>query len=242
MDTSFAAAPAFDGDSDEYETGEALQIERRTGQHVFDSLAVVRYPGSIEAEAIRGLRTRIMAQHVREGRRSLAICSPSEGSGCTFVAANLAIALGQIGVKTVLVDADLRFPAVAPLLGIDGNEPGLAEYLTDRQAHVDDFVLGPVAPSLWVVPAGAVPGNPQELLSGDRFREFVDSLLREFDMAIFDTTAANRCTDAQRVATLASYSLIVARKHKSYVNDVAMLAKQLRADRSTVIGTVLNEF
>ena len=84
--------------------------------------------------------------------------------------------------------------------------------------------------------------HPQELLAGSRFKAFMDQLLREFELTILDTTATSRCTDAQRVATVAGYSLIVARKHKSHVKDVATLVKLLRADRSNVVGTVLNDF
>ena len=58
-------------------------------------------------------------------------------------------------------------------------------------------------------------------------------------MTIFDTTPANGCTDAQRVATVAGYSLVVARKNSSYVDDLATLAKLLRADGSKVVGSVL---
>ena len=88
----------------------------------------------------------------------------------------------------------------------------------------------------------AAQSNPQELLAGMRFKNFVDQLLREFDLTIFDTTATNTCTDAQRVATVSGYSLVVARKHKSHVKDVTTLANLLRADRSMVVGTVLNDF
>ena len=86
------------------------------------------------------------------------------------------------------------------------------------------------------------PANPQELLSSARFRDVVNQVLREFDLTIFDTTPTNSCTDAQRVATIAGYSLIVARKNISYLNDVKLLSNLLRADRSLVVGTVLNEY
>src|SRR6185312_755851 len=63
-------------------------------------------------EAFRGLRTHIMARHVGEGRRSIVVCGPTPAVGCTFVAANLAVALSQIGFNTLLIDANLRDPAL----------------------------------------------------------------------------------------------------------------------------------
>jgi protein-tyrosine kinase len=94
----------------------------------------------VEAEAVRGLRTRIMAQHVREGRRALAVCAATVDAGCTFVAANLATALAQIGVKTALVDADLRTPAIARMFGLDENRAGLGDYLAEPDASLDSVI------------------------------------------------------------------------------------------------------
>lgn len=209
-------------------------------QHDLSSIAVLA--DGVEGEAIRGLRTRIMAQHVREGRRALAICTPAANSGATFVATNLAVSMAQIGVKTALVDADLRTPGIASVFGLRDDQLGLADFLADETVRLHEIVNGEVFPHLTVIGAGPAAANPQELLSSDRFRTLVDQLLREFDLTIIDTTPAHSCTDAQRVATVAGYSLIVARKHKTYVGDVATLAKLLRADRSVIVGTVLNDF
>lgn len=209
---------------------------------VFESLVILESPDSIEAEAIRGLRTRIMAQHVREGRRALAVCTPTEDTGSSFVAANLATAMAQIGVKTLIVDANLRAPKIAELFRLDESSAGLSDYLADPDLAIESVVQDTALPYLSVITAGGLRPDPQELLSGTRFKSFMDQLLREFELTILDTTPTSRCTDAQRVATVAGYSLIVARKHKSHVKDVATLVSLLRADRSTVVGTVLNDF
>lgn len=203
---------------------------------------VLSNPNSIEAESIRALRTRFVAQHVQEGRRSIAVCTPAEDTGCTFVATNLAAAISQIGLSTVLVDANLRDPSVSEAFGIRPARGGLSEYLADSAKEIDDIIIENVLPDLAIIPAGAVPTNPQELLSGGRFPHLVDRLLREFDLTIFDTTPTNSCTDAQRVANVAGYSLIVGRKHKTFFNDIRTLSQLLGADRSVVVGTVLNDF
>ena len=197
---------------------------------------------SMEAEAIRGLRTRLIAQHLREGRRSLAVCSSATDSGCTYVALNLAVSMAQAGVRTMLVDANLRDPMIADLCGLPLQMPGLSEYLANDAMTMAEIVDTDLMPNLAVVGAGDVPANPQELLSGVRFRGLVDQMLREYELTIFDTAPANVCSDGQKVATMAGFSLIVSRKHKAYVDDVKTLAKQLRADRSVVVGSILNDF
>jgi capsular exopolysaccharide synthesis family protein len=203
---------------------------------------MINEPHSLEAEAIRALRTRLAAQHLREGRRSIAVCSAAAGSGCTYIALNLAVAMAQAGVRTALVDANLRDPMVADLCGLPLDMPGLADYLASDSLAMAEIVDTGLMPDLAVIGGGEIPANPQELLSGARFRGLVDQLLREYDLTIFDTAPANICSDGQRVATMAGFSLIVSRKHKTYVEDVKTLAKQLRADRSVVVGSILNSF
>ncbi|MBA3896890.1 MAG: CpsD/CapB family tyrosine-protein kinase [Sphingomonadaceae bacterium] len=203
---------------------------------------VLTNPTGIEAEAIRSLRTRTMAQHVREGRRALTLCTPTTGSGCTFVATNLAIALAQIGVKVALIDANLRRPMVGEAFGLRADAPGLADYLSDPAVSDDAILRETHVAGLSIIPAGKRVANPQELLSSERFRDLAGRMLREFDLTIFDTPPTNSCTDAQRISTITGYSLIVARKNASYVDDIATLSKLLRADRSTIVGCVLNDF
>lgn len=208
---------------------------------MFESV-MVKEPQSVEAESVRALRTRLAAQHLREGRRSLAICAATAQSGCTYVALNLAVAMAQAGVRTALVDANLRDPMIADLCGLPIGMPGLADYLEGRVGTLNEVVDSDLVPNLAVIGAGEAPANPQELLSGARFRGLVDQLLREYELTIFDTPPANICSDGQRVATMAGFALVVGRKHKTYVEDMKTLAKQLRADRSVVVGSILNVF
>lgn len=218
-------------------------VARGNGQAmVSPALVVLTDPNGIEAEAVRGLRTRIVAQHINEGRRSLAVCAPSAEADSAFVAANLAASMAQIGVKTILVDANLRESVVGSLFGIAPEAAGLSNYLAGTDTGLEKFIYSGVASNLSVMPAGPLPANPQELLSSPRFPMLVNQLLREFDLTIFDTAPAHSCTDAQRVATVVGYALIVARKDESYINDVKILSQTLRADRSVVIGAVLNDY
>ena len=204
-------------------------------------MVTVLSPVSPRADAIRALRTHVMAQHINLGRRALAICAPSANIGCSFVAANLAVSLSQIGVKTLLIDGDLRRPALERLIRPPQPSSGLAQCLQSPDepfgANIDPAVL----PQLSVMYAGHATANPQELLAGDRFRSLMKFCLREFDATIVDTPPANTSTDARRISGVAGYSLIVTQQNKSFVRDVVTLAGQLRADRAMVIGTVMNQ-
>lgn len=198
-------------------------------------------PTSEKAEAVRVLRTHVMARHVQEGHRALAICSASSNVGCTFVAVNLATSLSQIGINTLLIDANLRQPAVDKIFHLETPRAGLQQCLMQADPNFSEYIEADVLPSLSVMFAGGSAPNAQELLANDHFHYLMNSCLRDFDATIVDTPPANSCSDARRISNVVSYSLIVARRNKSFVNDIKILAEQLRGDRATVIGTVLND-
>ncbi len=236
MFATAAPAPAPTSSPTPASTSMPAMVSRQT------SAVMIVDPASLRAEAIRGLRTRLMAQHVREGRRGLVVCTPAKGSGCSYVAANLAIAMAQVGVKTVLVDADLRGGSLGQIFGSPIDAPGLSAFLADDRIRARDVIEADILPHLSLIPSGPACDAAQELLSSQRFAAFVGQGMREYDLAIFDTTPANSCTDAQRVATLVGHSLIVARQDQTYFSDVKALAALLRADKSAVIGTVLTDY
>jgi len=99
--------------------------EHRHGGYSFaPELVTLSEPLGQGAEYIRALRTHVMAQHVEAGRRALAVCEPAPKLGATFVAANLAVALAQAGVSTLLIDGNLRSPAMHHLFRSERSAPG----------------------------------------------------------------------------------------------------------------------
>jgi protein-tyrosine kinase len=199
-------------------------------------------PDGAAAESMRVLRTRIQSQHLQLGRRALAICGPTPEVGSTFVAVNLAIALCQIGVKTLLVDADLRNPSVHTYFDPPLTGGGLYACLTSFSSSTADFTDENVMPNLDVLGAGKPDSGAHELLSGDRFPNVVEAWVRDYDITIIDTPPANSCADGLRIGTVAGFALIVARKNQTLVSDVRILANQLKTERARAIGTVLNNF
>lgn len=198
-------------------------------------------PLGARAEAIRTLRTHVMAQHIDDGRRGLAICAASAGVGATFAAVNLAVALAQAGLKVLLVDGDLRHPHVDQLIRPSGEPRGLRECLEASEDDISSYLQADVLGQLSVMFAGGAAPHAQELLAGERFTDIMERCLRDFDLTIIDTPPANRCADARRISTVVGYSLVVAKRHVSFVNDLTTLVSQLREDRAQVVGTVMNE-
>ncbi|MGQ5701988.1 CpsD/CapB family tyrosine-protein kinase [Sandaracinobacteroides sp. A072] len=220
----------------------SLALQLSPSSSISEEIVVISDPASPRSESLRLLRTQIIAQHVGAGRRAFAVTGATDGAGASFIAANLAAALSQVGIKTLLVDANLRNPRIDAIFGIDPNGPGLSTYLSMEANRPERVVYANVLPNLSVVPAGPPVGRPQELLSGARFRTGVDILLRQYDVAIFDTPATNENADALTVAGVLGYALVVARRNHAYLKDVQVLTQQLTSSRATVIGSVLNDY
>ncbi len=205
------------------------------------SLVTIADPFGKPAESIRALRTHVMAQHIQEGRRALAVCAPGIGVGCTFVAANLAVGLSQVGIKTMLIDADMRRPSIDRIIRPLNEGDGLRQCLSSDELRFNEGIDAEVLPNLSVMFAGGAADNPQELLAGDRFRALMDFCLREYDATIVDTPPANTCSDARRVSTVVGYSVIVAGRDKTYIEDLRILVGQLEQDHARIVGAVLNQ-
>jgi Mrp family chromosome partitioning ATPase len=180
------------------------------------------------------------AKHLSQGRRGLAVCAAAFGSGVSFVASNLAVAMAMSGRPTHLVEANLRTPSLDAAIQPPEAGPGLSDYLMDEGLSATDIIRTDVLPGLSVTFAGDRSEMAADLLPTDRFDDFAQTSLRDYVFTIFDTSPANRAVDARVVAKAAGYALIVARHGRSFAEDVATLSAQLVQDGVLVIGTVMN--
>lgn len=204
-----------------------------------EELVVLTDPASERAESMGSLRTHVMAQHLAAGRRSLAICSPSADVGCTSLATNLAVALAEGGLKTLLIDADMRRPAVHRLIRPSREVPGLQQCLADESMQFGEAIQFNALPNLSIMYAGGRAERSQDLLATPRFGQLADLCLREFDVTIVDTPPSNASADARRIATVMGYALLVVGRNRTFVSDARILAEELTADNSVIIGSVM---
>lgn len=204
-------------------------------------LVAAYQPFSPVVEHLRALRSQLMLRWfgAEMRRKTLAIVSPGSDDGRSFIAANLAIVFSQLGERTLLIDADLRHPRQHELFKL-GNGAGLSELLAGR-AGAEAVVQLPSLLGLSVLPAGAVPPNPQELLGRPAFAETLNSLSRDFDVVIIDTPAAGKYADVLTIAVRAGAALMLARKNRSSLPEVAQFTRNLQQSGTTLVGSVLNE-
>lgn len=206
-------------------------------------LVTLNQPFSYQAEAFRAIRPQLMMRVFGDGakeRRALAIVSPAAGDGKTYFSANLAVVLAQLGGRTLLVDADLRGPRQHQVFNVS-NASGLSGVLSGRaESQVVQQV--PNVPNLFVLPGGASPPNPLELVERPAFSLLLRELTSKFDHVVVDTPAAQVGADGEVIAARCGGALIVARKDESRVSALQDLVASL-ADLNTVVaGVVVNEY
>lgn len=204
-------------------------------------LVAAYQPASAQVEEMRALRSQLMLRWFATApeRKGLAVVSADRGEGRSYLAANLAIVFSQLGERTLLIDADLRTPRQSQLFGL-GKRSGLSDLLAGR-AGLETIVPVPALRDLAVLPAGARPPNPQELLGRPQFLKLLQSLGEHYDVILMDTPAASACADAHTVAVRAGAALLVARQGQSSVPRMAQLTHGLREFGVGVVGSVLNQ-
>jgi len=198
-------------------------------------------PFSKVGENLRAVRSQLMLRwfNTDPSRKVVALVSPGAGDGRSFVAANLAIVFSQQGERTLLIDADLRQSRQQSLFML-GKSAGLSGILADR-AGLEAAVAVPGLKGLHVLPAGAVPPNPQELLGRPAFGALLRAAAEKFDVIIIDSPAGSDYADAEIIAAQAGAAVVVTRKNKTRTPDAALLARRLQDSGVVLVGAILND-
>lgn len=205
-------------------------------------LVVAHRPFDDRVEVFRDLRTQLLLNGFGsvDDRTALAVVSANRGDGKSFMAANLAVAFGQLPGTTLIIDADLRTPRLHQIFECNATA-GLSTTLSGRS---EANVIQPVAEfaNLFLLPAGSRPPNPSELFLKPAFGLLLAELSRKFDYVIVDTPAAEHGSDARVIAARCGASLAIARKNKSRLPELQRLVTQLGKSHVKMAGVVMNEF
>jgi capsular exopolysaccharide synthesis family protein len=186
-------------------------------------------------ESYRALRTNV--QFLVEGKRVIEVTSPDPAQGKSTVVANLGTALAQIGVETVIVDADLRRPAQHRVFGVD-NSSGLSTMLSVRHPQLDLKPSG--FPNLSVIPSGPLPPDPTEMLHV-RFANLLDRLRELEALILIDTPPVLPVSDARLIAPHCDGVLLVVAAGAVKPAGLESALDRLQIVRAELLGIVLNQ-
>ena len=213
----------------------------RGHSQVSEDLVAAYAPFTPQVESLRALRAQLMLRwfDTDPSHKALAIVSAERGEGRSFIAANLGIVFSQLGERTLLIDADMRNPCQHRLFALE-NRAGLSAVLAGR-GGLEGIHRVPGLLHLSVLPAGAQPPNPSELLARPLLGQLLQTLAKEFDVILIDTPAAGETSDALAVSMKAGSALIVVRKNAARAWRVRGIADSAAQGSTTIIGTVLND-
>jgi protein-tyrosine kinase len=195
-------------------------------------------PHSLAAEQYRSLRTRIRQAENGRAVRAIVVTSPNKGDGKSLTAANLAITMAQeFQQRVLLVDGDLRRPAVHSLFGV-AEGPGLTDVLMGG-LELSQALVNVENHHLTLLPAGPSPSHPAELLGSASMRRVLDTLRTQFDRILIDMPPVAPLADLHILAPMADGLLMIVR---AGVTPKPAIERALAGlDMSKVLGLVLNE-
>ena len=216
----------------------ALMRRRRRGRHEAIPLLAQEDPADLAVEALRSLRTSLHFAMLEAENKVMMISGPSPQVGKSFISANLAAVLAQVGQKVIVVDADMRKGHLHRYFE-NQNDRGLSDWLAG-QAQENDIVHDTKVDNLHFIPRGKVPPNPAELLMHPRFKELMEHLSEQYDLVLVDTPPILAVTDAAIVGQLAGTSLIVTRFGQNSVKEVDVTFNRFGQNKVEIKGAILN--
>ena len=196
------------------------------------------HPGGPAAEAYRTLATNIRFLRSQRAVGVVVVTSALPGEGKSATTANLAVVLAETGVRTLLIDTDLRRPRAERFLGVP-NGAGLREAL-DGARTLDDVVLATEIPNLSIVRSGSIPDDPVSLLAGPHADSVFHDMRRLGDIVICDAPPTLPVADASILAEVADVVLFVHDPAISSRTALEDAVRQLRTAGGEIAGGVYN--
>ncbi len=170
----------------------------------------------------------------------IGVTSSVRGEGKSTTAINLSYVLAEAGKKVVLIDADLRIPSIAKKMKLNST-PGLTDCLKGAEAQQLSLFKSELYNNWYIIPSGALPPNPSELLGSQRMESVLNSLSKTFDYIVVDLPPVNLVSDALAISKYITGMIVVIREDYTEKKDLENCFRQLKLSNVDVLGCVLNE-
>ena len=196
-----------------------------------------QHPRSSVAEAYRAFRTSLLLSRAG-GVKTIAITSSVPAEGKTATAVNLAVVLGQLGRRVLLVDADLHKPRLHEVIHVS-NRVGLVSILAENVPASDAIIKTPL-PNVFAVPSGPSSPNPSGLLSSVAMKKFLDFVAGNFDHIIIDTPPVSLIADALMIGSVIDGVVLTIRGGKTPREQVSRVRDRLLRSNVRILGALIN--
>lgn len=196
-------------------------------------------------EAFKRLRTNILialGENTEKKCRVIGVTSAQPSEGKSTVSVNLAYALAELGKSVLLIDCDMRRPAIHDIVGVN-LVPGLSEILAGVNSlseAVARYKSTADSTAFSLIPGGSIPEHPAEMLNSNRFLKLLEVASDAFDYVIMDLPPVNAVADAVNVSRYTDGLVIVIREGHCPRNVLSECVEQLRYAKANILGFVMN--
>lgn len=197
-------------------------------------------PRSSVSEAYRSLRTNLQYFNHDTPLKSLLITSTIAKEGKSTIAANLGIILSQRGLKTIIIDADLRKPVLHKLFNVN-IKPGLTDLIISPDMNTKDIIRKTSIENLFLITAGDIPPNPTDLLESKRMKGILHTIQKNFDFVLLDSPPIMVVTDAVVISRITDGVLLVVESKKTKRNAVYDVKEVIENVGGKILGAVINK-
>lgn len=192
------------------------------------------------SEMFRLVRNNIQFMISGSEKNVILVTSSISGEGKTFIASNLALSFALTGKRTLVIGADIRRPVLAKNFNID-NSRGLTSYLAGQETDIESLVCASgVCDSLFVLPAGPIPPNPNELLLDGRFENLIEDVKTKYDYVIVDSAPIGVVSDTILISQYSDLQLFVLRADYSTHRSLKIAHQAIDSGRLRSCALVLN--
>jgi capsular exopolysaccharide synthesis family protein len=197
------------------------------------------HPQSTAAEGFRTIRAAVALMPKANTFQLVAVTSTIPSEGKSLLASNLSIVTSQTGLKTLLVDADLRRPSVHKAFQLH-SPVGLSAYLQNETEHLDDIIHKTDIPNMDVVCCGAIPSSPSELAGSKRMRQFLEEARQRYDRVFIDCPPVSAVSDPLIIAAMTDGVVFVTKFNKIRREHARKSVQRIQDAGIHILGAVLN--
>ena len=169
----------------------------------------------------------------------IGVTSSMRGEGKSTTAVNLSYVLAEAGKKVILIDGDLRIPSIAKKMRVD-NSVGLTDCLKGVDALQLSLFKSELYSNWYIMPSGALPPNPSELLGSRRMEAVLKNLSESFDYIIIDLPPVNVVSDALAISKFITGMIVVIREDYAEKRELENCVRLLKMSNVNVLGFVMN--
>jgi non-specific protein-tyrosine kinase len=215
-------------------------IRKIKGRKLSDKLVALKYPHSPVTESYRIIRSRIRFKPTDKLTRSIMVTSSMPEEGKSVTAANLAVVFAQANYKTVIVDADLRHPALHEFFEVN-NEVGLGDILSSTDFRIEDCVQDTSVKNLKILTSGTPLLDPSERLGSERMKDILDELKSVASVIIVDSAPVLVYADAIVLSSRLDGVIMVIQAGKSTRGAITQALFDLQNANANLLGSVFNQ-